>query len=212
MAKYLKKAERKAQLKAVAIELFSEKGYGNTSVDDILEKINYSKGGFYNCYSSKGALLEDIFADAAEFRYKELKNYKQKASNQDKESFLIEALLDKILDTNPYKKMFINMVMDINNDAELLAIYQSNLTIYTNDFIEFCQREGFEEYIKISTEDFGIFINSLVLGANILEACDKDSYKEMLRTMIRAYFKEMELFDSNCHCEEPKATSQSYGF
>ncbi len=193
MAKYLKKAERKAQIKAAAIELFSEKGYSKTSVQDIIKKISYSKGGFYNCYGSKAELFKDISADAAELRYKELKDYNQKICSDDRESFLVEALLNKILDNNPYKKLFVGVVSDINSDAELLAMYKENLKIYTKDFIEFCRREGFEEYIKISTEDFGIFINSLVLGANILGACDKESYRELLRTMIRAYFKEMEL-------------------
>ncbi len=93
-------------------------------------------------------------------------------------------------DDTPYKKLFVTTVTEIGDDEELRKIYTSNLKKFTDDFIEFCRREGFEEYIKISNEDFGIFVNSLILGVSLLGGQDRASYRALLKGVISAYFKD----------------------
>lgn len=44
-----------------AHELFIEKGYHATSIQDILNHSNISKGSFYNYFSSKGELFKAVF-------------------------------------------------------------------------------------------------------------------------------------------------------
>lgn len=51
---------RKAQILKVAESLFYEKGYDATSIDDILQALGLSKGGFYHHFESKQALLFTI--------------------------------------------------------------------------------------------------------------------------------------------------------
>lgn len=51
---------RKDAIMRTAEELFFEKGYAQTSIQDILSALNISKGGFYHYFDSKGALLEEI--------------------------------------------------------------------------------------------------------------------------------------------------------
>ncbi len=190
MATYLKKEDRKEQIKKAALELFSERGYRNTSVQDIVEKIGYSKGGFYNCYESKDELFKDILDDGMDYRFSELRRYKDAMKDADRDSFLVEALLDKLLDESPYKKLFISIILEGASDDELLKSHKLNMDILTNSFIEFCRREGFEEYIKISNREFGIFINSLILGVNVFGMSGDEGYRDVLRSVIRAYFKE----------------------
>ncbi|MER2191011.1 MAG: TetR/AcrR family transcriptional regulator [Solibacillus sp.] len=48
---------RKKQVLQAAIELFNEKGFQDTSIQDILKKSNISKGTFYNYFSSKNECL-----------------------------------------------------------------------------------------------------------------------------------------------------------
>ncbi len=193
MVSYLKKDDRKRQIKVAALKLFGERGYRNTSVQDILDEIGYSKGGFYNCYDSKEALFRDIIDDGMDYRFAELRRYKEKMKDLDRETLLIEALLDKLLDDNPYKKLFVSLVMELDESDELKKLYMENIEILTQSFIDFCEREGFEEYIKISSAEFGIFINSLILGANVFGVCGSQEYRDILRVIIRAYFKEMGL-------------------
>ena len=57
----MKKGElRKEAILQTAEELFFTKGYTETSIQDILEKLEISKGGFYHYFDSKNALLEEI--------------------------------------------------------------------------------------------------------------------------------------------------------
>lgn len=57
----MKKGEmrREAIMKA-AEKLFFEKGFAETSIQDILDALSISKGGFYHYFDSKNALLEEI--------------------------------------------------------------------------------------------------------------------------------------------------------
>lgn len=51
---------RRGELLATAERLFYTKGYEKTSVQDILNEMNYSKGGFYHHFDSKLSVLEAI--------------------------------------------------------------------------------------------------------------------------------------------------------
>lgn len=57
----MKKGEmRKESIIQTAQKLFFEKGYADTSIQDILDELSISKGGFYHYFDSKNALLEEI--------------------------------------------------------------------------------------------------------------------------------------------------------
>lgn len=57
----MKKGElRKEAIVRTAEKLFFEKGYDETSIQDILDALSISKGGFYHYFESKIALLEEI--------------------------------------------------------------------------------------------------------------------------------------------------------
>lgn len=58
--------ERKRQVLLTAQRLFVEKGFAETSVQDILEESNISKGTFYNYFSSKNECLMAILEHTQE--------------------------------------------------------------------------------------------------------------------------------------------------
>lgn len=61
MARVLKKPEvRSAELLDCAQRLFFERGYDNTTVNDIIREVGVSKGAFYHYFESKDALLEAL--------------------------------------------------------------------------------------------------------------------------------------------------------
>lgn len=63
----MKKGEkRRADILKVAEELFYAKGYEATTVQDILDVLQLSKGGFYHHYESKEQLLEDVCSSKIE--------------------------------------------------------------------------------------------------------------------------------------------------
>ncbi len=195
MATYVKKEVRKEQIKQAAMALFVKHGYRGTSVQDILDEINYSKSGFYNCYASKEELFKDILNDGMAYRYAKIKEYKKNDDALNRKEMLVEALLDKLIDYNEYKPLFSNLMIEMGSNQALLELYKINSEEMIKYFIEFCKKEGFEEYIKVSNKEFGIFINSLIIGTEIFNAYDDKAYREMLKTIITAYFYQINLFE-----------------
>lgn len=51
---------RRSELLAAAERLFYSKGYEQTSVQDIIDEVHFSKGGFYHHFDSKLSVLEAI--------------------------------------------------------------------------------------------------------------------------------------------------------
>lgn len=56
----MKKEVRKKELIKVAYELFTTKGYENTSVDEIIAKAGIAKGTYYYHFESKEQILEEV--------------------------------------------------------------------------------------------------------------------------------------------------------
>ncbi len=195
MSKYLKKAERKKQIKEAALSLIQTKGYRYTSVKDIVDKAGTSKGGFYHCYSSKAQLYQEIVEDGCHYRYEKMMDYKKANENLDKKTLLVEMLLDKILSYNEYKKPYSKLLMEMGTDKDLFDFYQKNTKVARNMFIEFCKNEGFDEGVILNNEEYEVFVNSLIVGVDIFNVYDSEKYKDLIRTLITAYFEEIGLFD-----------------
>lgn len=195
MAKYLKKDERKKLIKDAAIELMTKNGYRKTTVQDIVEKANFSKGGFYNIYKSKEEMFDDIMNDLVKFRYKKISEFRKNNSQMDRDSLILEVLLDKIIDYNNYKRLFSVLCNEIADDKKFYEVYKRNEIEMTESFRNFCIREGYEEYLKLINDEFSVFINSLVLGVDTFNMYENEKYKSFLRTLIGVYFDKIKLFD-----------------
>ena len=55
--------EKKEALKKAAVELFSTKGFHNTSSNEIAKKANVSIGTFYSYFVDKKSLYEELITD-----------------------------------------------------------------------------------------------------------------------------------------------------
>ena len=66
-----KKRDVKSRIVSAAWQLFYEKGYNGTTVDDIIALSETSKGSFYYYFSSKDELLNTL-ADVLDNHYEEL--------------------------------------------------------------------------------------------------------------------------------------------
>ena len=60
MAKETEKKSAKNKIVSAAWQLFYEKGYNKTTVDDIIELSGTSKGSFYYYFSTKDELLNTL--------------------------------------------------------------------------------------------------------------------------------------------------------
>jgi len=106
---------RKKHVLKKAHELFIEKGFQATSIQEILESSGISKGTFYNYFSSKNELLISIFKDI----YSELgEKRKQLMIGQDKASLAI--FIQQI-----------ELLINTNNQYKIISLFEEIL--FTND-------------------------------------------------------------------------------
>ena len=61
--------QKRSGIAQAAQELFFQKGYEQTSVQDILDALELSKGGFYHYFVSKEAVLQEICEQRASARF-----------------------------------------------------------------------------------------------------------------------------------------------
>ncbi len=198
MAQNLKKAERKEQIKKTAIRLITKNGYKNTSVQNIVDEMNYSVGGFYNCYESKEELFKEILQDANQYKYNQIDSFREKVKHLDKKEILVQGLLDKLLIYNDYKKLFCSLVVEMKDNQNLKDFYFGNVAAMNQQFVEFCKKEGFPEYEKVINDEIALFINSIIIGVDMFNAYDNKAYRTLLEEMITAYFEKINLEGVSC--------------
>ncbi|MFD9627933.1 TetR/AcrR family transcriptional regulator [Peribacillus muralis] len=110
--------ERKQLVVKYAHELFIEKGYQATSIQDILDYSSISKGTFYNYFSSKGELLKAVFLSAQEKLEKERNELLIGQNLADIEIFIKQSELQ--IHSNKSSKLFsLYEEVMISNDTEL---------------------------------------------------------------------------------------------
>ncbi len=189
----LEKEERKKQIKEVALKLFIEKGLVRTTMDDIIEKIGISKGGVYYHYKNKEEIFSELIKDSMTYRKKLVVEYVRNNKGMSREELIMNMLLDKILDTNPYKTIYAIFLTELSSNKELTELYNRIYKESKEEFIQFCISENLPEYISLTNAACDFFINSLIMGSNILGNNDEAEVRDMLKVMLLAYMKHMSI-------------------
>ncbi len=102
-----------------SLKLFSLKGFFSTSINDILEAANTSKGGFYNHFSGKDDLFFHVLDEARTiWREKNLKGLDEIANSTEKIKSLLKNYKDRYLkdaDNFPGGCVFITLAAELND-------------------------------------------------------------------------------------------------
>lgn len=120
----LKGMETKKRLIECARKLFKEKGFNNTTVDDIIKEANSSKGGFYTHFKTKEELLFDMLPILDEAYNAFLKIESKYENTLDKITLYIEYVFNII--TNEIGLEFIStiyasQIKDLKTERFLIA-------------------------------------------------------------------------------------------
>lgn len=129
--------EKKKKIIDVSLQLFTEKGFRTTSIQDIIEHANISKGTFYNYFSSKNecflAILEQLRYTAQLRRYELLLG-----KNEQDLSVLIEQII---------------IPMKINEENNLITLFEGVFQSSDAELKKGLHHHHFQE-IKWLTERF----------------------------------------------------------
>lgn len=177
-----KKTDAKERIAQKAKELFSQKGYAATSIEDIIAAAGSSKGNVYYHFGSKEKLfLYLIEEDTKEWMEKWQKKQEQYATTADKLYGLAEHYVDDF--QNPLLKageeFSGSQTADPETLQELLVLMRMQRTVY-HSIVEEGITSG--EFKQMDVQDATLILFGLLagLGAN---------YYEMELEEIRALYR-----------------------
>jgi AcrR family transcriptional regulator len=114
------RAEKKQLIIDSALHLFAEKGYASTSINDIAQSANISKGLMYNYFKSKEDVLQSIWDGLVdEFSFMIDPNQDGEITNEEAENFI-----DKIFEMLITRREEMKLYFQISFQPEMLDFIQ----------------------------------------------------------------------------------------
>ena len=161
--------KRKEEIKNAAMKLFTEKGFSHTTMENIINETGLSKGGFYHYYNSTSDILYDLMKDEIEYRNQVIKSKIGEFKNDEIE-FMAERFYEKIVDDNPYMGIYIEFLLLKSKNPKLESLFKILKEKTRKELFSFFEKlpNSFiddEKYTMLTD-----FINSLILGAGVLNA------------------------------------------
>jgi len=180
-----------------SLKLFSLKGFLGTSIHDILEATNTSKGGFYNHFSSKEDLFFQVIDEARKiWREKNLKGLDQIENPTEKIKRLLKNYKDRYLkdaDNFPGGCVFITLSAELNHQRPQLSKELEKGFVGLKGMLNRLLKEGKEsgELIKaVNTDTVTEILFSGMLGASLSFGVNKS--KKSLDKSINALIEYLE--------------------
>lgn len=212
----MKKGELKRDnILSAAEKLFFEQGYDQTSIQDILDALSISKGGFYHHFTSKEAILEEICEKRIASRFERLgmELYAPRMSPMDKINLLLRMV--NLFDRD--EPRFVALMLKIcylDHDVQILSRMRQLVMTRLQPYLDEVIAEGLQAGL-LYTRHPG-WISRMILGmvsdlddeacrrlssdfenpeciidiADMLNAC-----RDAIETLIGAPFGSVCLFD-----------------
>ena len=126
-----------------AEKLFFEKGYEQTSIQDILDELSLSKGGFYHHFPSKEAILEEICVNRVEARFARLgmELYGNRFSPIEKLNLLLRAVSPFDRDEPKFVAMMLKICYK-NRDVRICDHMRNTVTSRLKEMMDGVIAEG----------------------------------------------------------------------
>lgn len=173
---------RKKEIREAAKRCFLNKGFQNTTMEDVITEVGMSKGGVYHHYASTNEMLKDLMLDGNDYRNSLINEYLENNQGKDKYQQMGEILVDKALADTELMKLYTLLLQAKNYNADLEKLYQELRLNTTSELSLIAKQLGINK--DLFSDGFLVnYINGLILSSEVLRA--RDSYAE-----YRKYIKE----------------------
>lgn len=160
--------ERKHEILYIAKELFIEKGYENTSIVNILEKVGIAKGTLYYYFTSKEEILDAIIDRISEKIF-----YKAQEISKDPSLSVQEKILGVVMSLNIEDDKEKKIVNNIHNPQNLLmhqkqfdSIIDNVVPILTKVICEGIEKGIFNTDYPLETVEMILIYTQTVFDSN----------------------------------------------
>ena len=180
--------KRKLEILEAAKKCFLDKGFQNTTMEDIIEKVSLSKGGVYYHYGSTYEMIYDFLKLGIKYRGEKNKNIDtSKLTTLDA---ITEMMMERIYDENEFKSIYAIFLKLQNEDKRLCEMFE-NLK-ETNTEILLSAFPPDDKLSSIFEDEFLVtFVNTLILGYESLN--QKEIFienKKIIKKMLEGYLRE----------------------
>ena len=119
--------QRKEEIQAAALELFREKGFAATTMENIVQAVSLSKGGVYRIYPSTAAILSDLMLCGMRLRNAYYEKRTRAIITQGHDltlELLVEMVADSLLLYPDFSAVYVEFLWEKQRNQELEALYQ----------------------------------------------------------------------------------------
>ena len=180
--------KRRLEILEAAKKCFLEKGFQNTTMEDVIEKVSLSKGGVYYHYGSTYEMIYDFMKLGIKYRGE--KNKTIDTSKLTTLDAITEMMMERIYDENEFKSIYAIFLKLQNEDKRLCEMFE-NLK-ETNTEILSSVFDPNDKLSSIFEDEFLVtFVNTLILGYESLN--QKEIFienKETIKKMLEGYLRE----------------------
>lgn len=174
------KLDRKTKIMEVALKLFAEEGFHNTSISKIAKQAAVSKGLMYNYFESKDELLKAVLVDTIDNMYVHLDANKDGVVTESEFLDFIDYLFKNVEERKVHWQLYTSLLLQ-KGIAEKLQTEMSSLgqqsIVLLFDFFKRCFGDNhYEELIIFSSLLKGMLIQYLANN----EALTSDMFKRIL--------------------------------
>lgn len=182
---------RREEIRAAAIQLFLEKGFRATTMENIVAAVSLSKGGVYRIYSSTKAILADIILDGMrrrntfyQERAQELTAKKASLELTD----IVDVLCDAMLSSPEIAALYTEFLIEKRRIPELDALYQDICRQTIVETTALIERLGLTQQVALDAagmQKLTELMNTAILGIVVLDHHeDFSQYKKALFSAI----------------------------
>lgn len=185
--------KRKLEILEAAKKCFLDKGFQNTTMEDVIEKVSLSKGGVYYHYGSTYEMIYDFLKSGIKYRGEKSKTID--TSKLTTLGAITEMMIERIYDENEFKSIYAIFLKLQNEDKRLCEMFE-NLK-ETNTEILSSVFPPNDKLSSIFKDEFLVtFVNTLILGYESLNQKEifiknRETIKKMLEEYLKNKFPEL---------------------
>ena len=178
--KRLTPAERKEEILNISLRLFSEKGYKNTTMRDLVNATGLSAGGLYHHYKSTVEILYDLMLQGCVYRENIITERLNGLAKPFSTRALAKIIVDKALASNPFIPVYVMFLQSMQEDEQLLHLYQKLKDRSIRYFTQMLTDYGCSTFSEETWTFISDFINTLIIGCETLGVRDDFASKRLL--------------------------------
>lgn len=176
--------EKRALIMSVAIELFADNGYHNTSVSKIASRAGISKGLLYNYFDNKEDLLKVIIIDGLERLRELLDPNRDGIITKEEMRRFIELTFDMINRDNHFWTLYYSLMLQPSVLGIVRPKIEELLKLYMGMLSKYFEMLGHEDPYT-DAMIFGSLMDGI--GLNFVANSDPVLFEKLKKRLIQLY-------------------------